>query len=969
MRLQTSGRTLLLCALAALVLLAPAAARAQSENEIELLTLDDVSDETIGIIPAPAASPPENAPSSEPAAPPEPAETTRPADTDWLTRTTRAIASPAVQPAAETTRPMASPAVPPGPEAPEPIAPPTGGTATARQTTRPMVPTGDDPPPGLAEATGDAVTQVLDAARRDGASLARRTSEIRQHVLARVRQEWNQLLDSPVTTFDRWLAAAGLPDAQTLALPALGAVAVLLLLLKLLRGKGDLTVSIEYPAELRGTFSVRIARKKSARKGPHTATPAAAQRAKRRASASSRTERHLVSRETGFREILAGRWYVTVDGFMQPPDEEAVIGSYFEEQEIQVRRGHTARLDFDFRPKQCPVDAKVLWDKRPVSEALVAWRGAPHSLRYARGGPVRLGAERGIHTLVVGSGDRVAELEVQVDSFQSINVTIDLADREKLLFTGCPPAVEPYLYGDISAAARALEREGKGDLSHLLLARLHEERQQDEAAARHYAEAGSPLRAAEIHEKLAHYEQSAALFESAGELTRAAEMYRSAGEIEKAGDVFERSRDYQRAAECFREAGSTSRWVEALEKAGDPFEAAKVALEHGDQCRAIRSLQLLGPSDSDYVEAANLLVDVLQKEGHLDMAQEKIEQVIRSQGAESVPLETCDRLAKLLEDGEQYQRALDMLDIIRRRDATYPNIATRIEDLRKRCRQQASKPSAASVPGGEAFSGGFRYEILEEVGRGGMGIVFKARDRRLGRVVALKRLPDNLRNHPKAVELFLREARAAAALNHPNIVTVHDAGQEGESFYITMELLEGLPLQQILKRNGRIGPRDVARLGVQVLKGLHYAHEQRIIHRDIKTGNLFFTKNNTVKIMDFGLAKMVEEVRRASTVVGGTPYYMAPEQSLGRAVDARADLYALGVTFFELLTGRVPFAEGDVAFHHRHTPAPDPREHAAGIPDAFAELVLEMMAKEPDARPATAAAVRERLHEIIDTLT
>jgi serine/threonine-protein kinase len=156
---------------------------------------------------------------------------------------------------------------------------------------------------------------------------------------------------------------------------------------------------------------------------------------------------------------------------------------------------------------------------------------------------------------------------------------------------------------------------------------------------------------------------------------------------------------------------------------------------------------------------------------------------------------------------------------------------------------------------------------------------------------------------------------------------------------------------------------------VQVAKGLHYAHEQRIVHRDIKTGNLFFTKNNTIKIMDFGLAKMLEEVWRASTVVGGTPYYMAPEQSLGQAVDPLADLYALGVTFFELLTGRVPFAEGDVAFHHRHTPAPDPRDHVADIPHAFAELVLEMMAKEPDARPATAAVIRGRLQEIIDSLS
>ena len=133
------------------------------------------------------------------------------------------------------------------------------------------------------------------------------------------------------------------------------------------------------------------------------------------------------------------------------------------------------------------------------------------------------------------------------------------------------------------------------------------------------------------------------------------------------------------------------------------------------------------------------------------------------------------------------------------------------------------------------------------------------------------------------------------------------------------------------------------------------------MHRDIKTANLFFTRGKVVKIMDFGLAKMVEEVRRQATVIGGTPYYMAPEQAAGDAVDARADLYALGVTFFELLTGGVPFREGDVTYRHRHTPPPDPRTRAEDIPEGFAELVLEMMAKTPAKRCASAAAVAARL--------
>jgi len=164
-----------------------------------------------------------------------------------------------------------------------------------------------------------------------------------------------------------------------------------------------------------------------------------------------------------------------------------------------------------------------------------------------------------------------------------------------------------------------------------------------------------------------------------------------------------------------------------------------------------------------------------------------------------------------------------------------------------------------------------------------------------------------------------------------------------------------------LRRAGRLSARDSSRLGVQICAGLEYAHERRIVHRDIKTANLFFTRGKVVKIMDFGLAKMVEEVRRSATLIGGTPYYMAPEQALGEAVDARADIYALGVTFFELVTGAVPFRDGDVTYHHRHTRPPDPRTRAEGVPDGFAELILEMMAKDPAQRCASAALVAARL--------
>ena len=167
----------------------------------------------------------------------------------------------------------------------------------------------------------------------------------------------------------------------------------------------------------------------------------------------------------------------------------------------------------------------------------------------------------------------------------------------------------------------------------------------------------------------------------------------------------------------------------------------------------------------------------------------------------------------------------------------------------------ADSGAITQTSGGDEDDESERYELLDELGRGGMGIVYKARDTRLGRMVALKRLPENLQEHPTAVKLFLREARSAAALNHPNIVTLFDAGQSKGVYFLTMELLEGQPLDKILEAHGRLRPQDAARLGVQIATGLQYAHENRIVHRDIKTANLFFTRDKVLKIMDFGLGE------------------------------------------------------------------------------------------------------------------
>jgi serine/threonine protein kinase len=352
--------------------------------------------------------------------------------------------------------------------------------------------------------------------------------------------------------------------------------------------------------------------------------------------------------------------------------------------------------------------------------------------------------------------------------------------------------------------------------------------------------------------------------------------------------------------------------------------------------------------------------------GKPELALSKAEEAMTFGGPETAAPERQLWFADLASRAGRPDRALRLLEELRERAPTFEGLTTRIEELRKavsKARRQGERGETEPL-----FDDSSRYELHEQVGSGGMGIVYRARDRRLGREIALKRMPDSLKDHPRAVELFLREARAAAALNHPNIVTVYDVDVESGVYFITMELLAGSTLADLLQARGRLLALDVVRLGLQVCSGLSYAHTHKIIHRDIKSSNLFLTEERVVKIMDFGLAKMLEEVRRSTTVIGGTPYYMAPEQAVGEAADARADLYALGVTLFELVAGCRPFEEGDVTWHHRFTPAPDPRSKGADVPEAFASLLLALLAKAPADRPASAEAVGRQLQTIAATL-
>jgi eukaryotic-like serine/threonine-protein kinase len=258
------------------------------------------------------------------------------------------------------------------------------------------------------------------------------------------------------------------------------------------------------------------------------------------------------------------------------------------------------------------------------------------------------------------------------------------------------------------------------------------------------------------------------------------------------------------------------------------------------------------------------------------------------------------------------------------------------------------------------------YEVLEELGRGGMGRVFRARHVTLERDVALKLLAEQFAEDDFYVQRFLKEARAAARLNHPGIVQIYDFGQVGPHWYLAMELVEGRSLAHFLKTWGRFSEQNAVVLARQALAALGVAHAAGIVHRDVKPDNLILGKKGVLKLVDLGLAKKIDDPGASSTgFAAGTPYYISPEQIEGRAdVDGRADLYSLGATLFQLVTGQVPFpgpSSAVIMSRHLNERPPDPRAFTPELSEGFAVAVLRLMARERERRPRNAEEASREL--------
>jgi len=477
-------------------------------------------------------------------------------------------------------------------------------------------------------------------------------------------------------------------------------------------------------------------------------------------------------------------------------------------------------------------------------------------------------------------------------------------------------------------------------------------------AAECFLKAGDAVRAAELFENGGEYARAAECYQSAGAFANAADAAVRAGDKARAATFFENAKQFDRAAELRAELGHFELASKFFAQSARYFEAAQAAAKtEAQQEEMVGYLQQVGPDDAHYQEATVQLARLFVRRGWSSLAVEKLLMVLGQEDVRADNLGLWDVLAKAYQAQGELRKAADLLHRIMAvqydfNDANkrHAQMLERIAEEKKREEAVRTGSRPAPVPGDPATNG-HRYELKKLLGRGGMGAVHLAYDLLLKRHVAYKVLSSELARSPEAREQLLEEARAAAALNHPNIITVFDIGFKGEQPFICMELLEGENYAALVRRKKRLEISEVMHLLVSACQGLDHAHRRGVVHRDLKPSNLLLTTENRVKILDFGLARLTSDQEEAgNNSMSGTPKYVSPEQARAQETDARSDIYSLGASVFELLVGRAPFTEGNLLMHHLYTPVPPLRKERPEVPEALEEIVLQCLAKNPNDR-------------------
>jgi len=507
-------------------------------------------------------------------------------------------------------------------------------------------------------------------------------------------------------------------------------------------------------------------------------------------------------------------------------------------------------------------------------------------------------------------------------------------------------AAEEYEKGSVwSKAGPLFKKVGEGARAAACYERSSE-RADRLAAAECWLGASEHLKAARLFQDCEEFERAADAFTKVDDLDSlevALTMLENAALAEKenakrkkrlwarAGEVGLKLGAHERAARAFDEGGEQAKAAEIYETALKKMDiAAALYAEAGDTAAAERLTRAAGGSQTVLQTRA----ERARVRGDVDLA-DKLSREIGGKPASSA-------------QPASGKPATDAT-VVKTSDATNETVPAEVP----RAERAAAKKGPPDL--------GDRFELAGELGRGGMGIVYRARDVRLGRFVALKFLPDDVETGSTLSRLFKREARAAAALSHGGIVTVYDVGEIDGREFIAMELVEGTTLDRVLEDNGPLPFSEALEIMEKVLEAIEYAHSKSVIHRDLKPANLMRTKSG-IKVMDFGLAKVIgSKSSNGQTVIGGTPNYMPPEQSTGHA-DHRSDIFSLGVTFYELLTGVLPGRPGEPA--SVAVSYPSPRDRVSSVPARLSELITHCLEREREERARDVVSVLREVREI-----
>lgn len=542
--------------------------------------------------------------------------------------------------------------------------------------------------------------------------------------------------------------------------------------------------------------------------------------------------------------------------------------------------------------------------------------------------------------------------------------------------------------GDTASAEQAMRNVGDRQVS---------------AIASHYAKSGRAEMAALLFGRAGRNALST------GDYTRAADFFQQSGDDPAAMDALERAYknarsasaskaphlipqeirkrflslaekagDFRRAARFCESSGDSEAAAAFFVRAGDAIKAARNWVDEGKTQAALHLLGQIPPSHPDFAEVSLLRADIhFKAEKYID-AHKIYSDFFKGTPLSESRVDECYRLGVCQERLGRLADARRTFAAIHALRPYYMNADLRIDAIDQKSEETKQfdtildmDATRKALEADESFPAaiGARYSGMEELGRGGAGIVYKAKDCLLDRTVALKLLPESLADDQTRLTAFFNEAKVVAKLNHPNIVSIYDIIKAGNRYYIVMEYVDGMSVDRIIEGKGALSMRLALHIANHVLLALEYAHQQDVVHQDIKPPNIIFRSDKKVKLMDFGIASLRGELPVMSDqIVVGTPRYISPEQLGGAHEDRRSDIYSFGITLFEMITGNLPYPEEGILHHHLATMPTSPRAYVRDIPSVVEQIVLKCLIKNPEERYQSASEVLADLRAFFEKL-